>query len=147
MKQIITILSILLLLTSCSNDEQEETAVTFSVIAQDDQFNGDYNNPKINLVINNEAEWNTLKEKMSSYSVSTLKETEIDFTKYQIIAVFDEIRMSSGYSIEVTKVAENEHNRFVQIENFNPGGLSSIITQPFQIIKVSRSAKTVVFQQ
>ncbi|KAF2507459.1 protease complex subunit PrcB family protein [Flavobacterium foetidum] len=147
MKQIITILSILLLLTSCSNDEQEETAVTFSVIAQDDQFNGDYKSPKINLLINTEAEWNTLKEKMSHNTVSILKETEIDFTKYQIIAVFDEIRMSSGYSIEVTKVYENENSRFVKIENFNPGGLSSVITQPFQIIKISRSAKTVIFEQ
>jgi hypothetical protein len=51
MKQIINLFSILFLLTGCSNDDSNQSPVSFSVIAQNDTFPDDENFPKSNLVI------------------------------------------------------------------------------------------------
>lgn len=77
---------------------------------------------------------------------ASFTEINIDFTNFQIIAVFDNIKLQGGHSIDITKISENENNIVVTIQNLLPGGINSVITQPFHIVKIPKSTKPVVFE-
>ncbi len=148
MKQILFILSIFFTLTSCSNDDSASSKVEFTEVYHGDFFNGDYNNPKANLVIKDLAEWNKLLVKLNldikpwQNAIST----DIDFEKYQVIAVIDEIRNYGGYSIDITKITQTNNSISVKVEQLNSGGLTTVITQPYHIVKIPKSNKKVVFE-
>ena len=149
MKQIITLFTILFLLTGCSNDEENssQTIVQFSVIAQGDPSPSQTENiPKSNLVIKNTESWNTFLSKMSSYETSKFSETNVDFTKYQIIVVFDQVYGNGGHSIDITKITENNNRIFVKVEKLLKGNIATVVTQPYHIVKIAKSSKKVVFK-
>lgn len=70
-------------------------------------------------------------------------ETTINFTEYQIIAAY--IIGSSGTTIDVTGVVENEDNITVTLENLRQGTTQDV-THPFHIIKIPRSSKPIIFE-
>ncbi|RZJ54468.1 MAG: protease complex subunit PrcB family protein [Flavobacterium sp.] len=146
MKQIILFLSILFLITSCDSDDSEVSEVQFTVIAQGDVYNGNFETPKLNLVIKNNEQWNALKNSMSSYSVTKINETDIDFTKYEVIAVVDQVYRSGGYSIDITKISQNNRNIIVKVDQLQKGNLTSVITQPFHIVKITKTGKRIIFK-
>lgn len=147
MKQIILLFSILFLLTGCSSDNDSEVSeVQFSVIGQGNHFNGNFESSKTNLVIKNNDQWNILKNRLTSYSITQLNETDIDFEKYQVIAIIDEVRHSGGYSVDITKISQTKTSIIVNIEQLKKGDLTSVITQPFHIVKIAKTAKRVVFK-
>lgn len=151
MKQIITILSILLVFASCDNDNanSEPKDLEFSVILQGDYFNGNYDNTKENLVITDQKTWSSLISKMKVFNDtnSYFPDATIDFKKYQVIAVFDEIHNYDGYSIDITKITQDNNRIYVTVDHLLPGGINAVITQPYHIVKITKSNKKVVFQQ
>lgn len=149
MKQIITFLSILLVFASCDNADSETRDLEYSVILQGDHFNGNYDNKKENLVIKDQETWNNLISKMNPFGDTNyyFPEATIDFTKYQVIAVIDEVRHSGGYSIDITKITQDNNRIFVTVEQLMPGGINSVMTQPYHIVKIPKSNNKVVFQQ
>jgi len=151
MKQIITLFSILFLLTGCNNDDSNESnqaPVPFSVIAQDDTFPDDENFPKSNLVIKDTQAWTAFMAKINATNNETGKftETNIDFTKYQIIAVVDEIYKNGGHSIDITKISEEPKRINVKVEKLLKGNIATVITQPYHIVKIPKTSKKVVFK-
>jgi len=148
MKQIITFLSILFVFTSCDNDDSQNGDLEYSVILQGDRFNGNYDNPKENLVIKDQQTWTSLIGKMAflSDTNSYFPDAIIDFKKYQVIVVIDEVRQYGGYSIDITKITQNNNSIFVTVEQLQPGGINAVITQPFHIVKISKTGKKVVFK-
>ncbi|TPG36337.1 protease complex subunit PrcB family protein [Flavobacterium pectinovorum] len=149
MKQIITLFSILFLLTGCSNnDDSNSSEVKYSVILQGDHFNGDYNNPKANLVIKDQVEWNKLLLKFNFITNANVisPDLTVDFTKYQMIAVIDDVYNYGGYSIDITKIIETNSSIFVKVEYLKPGGINTVITQPYHIVKIPKTNKKVVFK-
>jgi hypothetical protein len=100
------------------------------------------------LVINTSSEWNQLLVKMNSVNlVSTgFLETNIDFSIYTVIAIFDEVRMNNGYSITINMVeSDNKIIVNVQYSTTNGGSVASVITQPYKIVKINKSNKVIVF--
>lgn len=146
MKQIITLFSILFLVTSCSKDDPKKSEVPLTQIGKGDDYNESYKNSKANLVIKDQTEWNNLLDNLPPNTVKNLTEKNIDFTKYQIIAAFDQVRNGGGYSIDITSVTENDSNIIIKIENLSKGNWLAVITQPFHIIKIPKSGKNVVFK-
>lgn len=151
MKQIIAFFSILFLLTGCSNDDSNQsnqTTVPFSVIAQSDTFPDDENFPKSNLVIKDAQAWTAFMTKINATNNETgrFTETNIDFTKYQIIAVVDKIYKNGGHSIDITKITEGSNHVIVKVEKLNTGNIATVITQPYHIVKIARTSKKVVFK-
>lgn len=148
MKQIITFLSILFVFASCDNDDSQNGDLEYSVILQGDRFNGNYDNPKDNLVIKDQQTWTSLIGKMAflSDTNSYFPDAIIDFKKYQVIVVIDEVRQYGGYSIDITKITQNNNSIFVTVEQLQPGGINAVITQPFHIVKISKTGKKVVFK-
>lgn len=100
-------------------------------------------------VIVDSDSWTRLMEKMNSVNnvTSGFSETDIDFTKYSVIAVFDKVQNSGGNSIEVVKITESENQIKVFVETTSPDGMAtSVMTQPFHIVKIPATDKEVVFE-
>ncbi len=101
-----------------------------------------------NLIITNSEDWNALLVKMDSRNevTNTFSETTIDFFAYRVIAVFDELRPTQGYSIFLD-VSTNEQNVVVQVEyRIREEGAAAIITQPFSIIAIPINDLPIVFE-
>jgi len=113
--------------------------------------NGEEGILKSNIVISNEHDWFELLEKIdvSSDVSSTFSENNIDFGVYTVIASFDDIKMSGGYSIEISDLliidAEKIIVKIKRADN-GPGRVSSVITQPFHIVKIPRWEKSIIFE-
>jgi hypothetical protein len=101
-----------------------------------------------NLVIDNQQDWSRLITRMDSVNKvsDSFNETSIDFSKFTIIAVFDKVRGSGGYSLEL-KVDSNSENRVVRVTKQTPkGNASSVMTQPYTIVKIPKSDLPIEFK-
>lgn len=149
MKQIITLFSILFLLTGCNNDndDSKQSIVKFSVIAQGNPSPSLTQNIfKSNLVIKDTESWNNLLSKMSTYETSRFTETNVDFTNYQVIVVFDQVYSNGGHSIDITRITENHNTVFVKVEKLLKGNDATVVTQPYHIVKIAWTTKNIVFK-
>lgn len=102
-----------------------------------------------NYVINNQNDWNLLLNKMNSFYTNTTSDfitTNINFQTHIIIAVFDEVRMSNGFLINVANITENQDNFTVDVVQTNPGSIQSMITQPYQIVRIPITTKPILFE-
>ena len=101
-----------------------------------------------NLVITNENDWNELIAKMDSVNKvsDSFSETEIDFSKYSLIAVFDTVKGSGGHSLEID-VKPNSENIEVHVSRKSPEGMATtVMTQPYVIVKIAKSELPIVFK-
>lgn len=149
MKSLVLILSILLSLTGCSDDNTKTTSITFTDIGKGELFTSYQNNDDgINLVIGSLTDWNNLISTIDNPNnvSANFTEIDIDFSEFQIIAVFDKLRNNGGWSIDVTTITENEDNLTVNIDNLQNGDLTQIVIQPFHIIKIPINDKPIVFE-
>jgi len=103
--------------------------------------------PKQNLVITTQTDWENLITAMNSVNnvSDSFAEINIDFSKYQVIAVFDEVKSNGGWSVDITDITENTDSVVVLIENLKRGDSTSVVTQPFYIVKIPVSEKPIVF--
>ena len=102
---------------------------------------------KQNLVITTQKGWDDLKAKMDKVNdvSSTFQRESVDFEKEQVIAVFDAVKSSGGYTVEL-KVSSNTENIVVDIEYISPDGITTMaITQPYHIVKIPISDFDTVF--
>ena len=100
--------------------------------------------PKQNLLIKTQAEWEDLMNTMDSDN--NLTEIYIDFSSFQVIAVFDKARANDEWSIDITDITEYADSIVVTIQNnLKSGSDSEIIIQPYQIVKIPISDKKIVF--
>ncbi|MCL2130868.1 MAG: hypothetical protein FWH36_00205, partial [Lentimicrobiaceae bacterium] len=105
--------------------------------------------PKQNLVITTQTDWENLITAMNSVNnlTDSFAEINIDFSKYQIIAVFDEVKSEGGWSVDITDITEHSNGIRVSYANLETGDSTSVVTQPFYIVKIPASPKPVFFMQ
>ena len=148
------IFSLVLLFTlSCTtnddNDDSEPQTITPVLIAKDNLYgNGAERISQQNVVVSNQTAWTQLMNSMNANNNQTnnFTTTTIDFNKFQIIAVFDNIKTAGGYSVDITTVVENQNDIVVTIKHLSNGGITTVMTQPFHIVKIPRTTKPVIFQ-
>jgi hypothetical protein len=106
-----------------------------------------------NMVITDSIGWkNLIKEFVpSGYPYTTvfgiLVKTEIDFSTYQIIAVFDKIHSSGTHKTDITAITEYTDKIIVNVSYFTISHGPSVVTRPYHIVKIQRSNKKIVFQE
>lgn len=103
---------------------------------------------KQNTVIENQSDWSNLMTQMNNVNnvSDNFRETEIDFSKYSIIAVFNDVKGNGGSSIELKVSTSLEQNTVVNVKYISPSGYAtSVITQPFYIAKISKTALPIIF--
>ena len=154
------LLLISFIIVSCNDDEPTPTPTPFipvtissSLIAKRN-LNGSEGINQQNTIITNETDWNNLKNQIDlyyqlfgiNYTEQYFAETTIDFTNYTVIAVFDQVYGNGGHSIDITNITEYENNIVVTVENLLTGNASSVITQPYHIVKIPKTTKPIVFE-
>ncbi|MBU2927923.1 hypothetical protein [Winogradskyella psychrotolerans] len=103
---------------------------------------------KQNTVIDNNSDWMDLITQMDTVNKvsDNFSETEIDFSKYTIIAVFNDVRGSGGNSIALD-IYNTSENTIVKVEYISPtGNATSVMTQPYYISKIPKQNLPVVFE-
>jgi hypothetical protein len=101
-----------------------------------------------NIVINTTADWNdliTLFDAANDVS-SSFTETDIDFTNFTVIVAIDEVRGNGGHDLDI-EVNSNSANIIVTVTDLIPqGNATTVITQPYHIVKIPKNTLPVVFQ-
>ena len=84
------IIAIMLVLAGCSLSGEKDNVLSYTTVGKG-ILGGGEGIPKQNVVIQIQEEWVNLITAMGSNATNILSETEIDFNKDQIIAVFDKV--------------------------------------------------------
>ena len=113
--------------------------VSFAVIEKNDQSGSidERKNYRIHSVEELQALW-TLVYGNTRSSLPT-----VDFSKNEVLAIFDGTHSSGGYGVSVQTVHEVQGNRVVAIERTVPGVSCSVtenITSPFVMIQLPKSS-------
>ena len=110
--------------------------------------NGNEKITKQNLVIATNLAWTELIGKMNSVNNETknFAETNIDFSKFMVLAIFDEVKGSGGFSISIKEILENQDNLTVTVQQTAPTGSAfAVMTQPYCIVKIPGTTKKIIF--
>ena len=133
-------------LTPIKNSQEQFTPTT---IAKGELHGaGEEGITKSTVVIKDESTWNALMAKMNAVNPVTesFTETSIDFSKYHLIAVFESLKNTGGFSIEVNCLETPDKIR-VQCKTIGPSGFATMImTQPYYIIKIPITGKDIVIE-
>jgi hypothetical protein len=101
------------------------------------------------LVINSQAEYDNLLNKMSDVNniKKDISDTIIDFSQFQVIAVFSDVKTTGGHSISIKSITDNNTFCCVNIEEIsnNIGADVPIMTQPYHLVKISKTNKNIFF--
>tara|TARA_B110000114_G_scaffold133888_1_gene140372 strand:+ start:183 stop:563 length:381 start_codon:yes stop_codon:yes gene_type:complete len=120
-----------------------------TLIAKDNLFgNGDEGIIEQNLEITDQKTFDNLISQMNTVNnvSDSFSEIDIDFSQYKVIAIFDEIRENGGHSLELN-IKSNSENIIVNITDVVPeGNATTVITQPFHIVKISNSDLPIIFE-
>lgn len=125
-------------------------SVTPTIVAKGNLTgNGKEQFSKQSVVISDSVTWKKLIVGMNSVSdvSGSFLETHIDFTQYTVLAVFDDVRPTLGYSIDIN-IVEDDKKVYVEVINKMPSGnvLTALITtQPYLIVKIPKTEKTIQF--
>lgn len=149
MKTILFFLQVLFVM-GCANDNDdfEPKTITPILIAKGGWFDDSQTfTVRQNIIITNGTEWNDFIARMNNTTNAiNFTEMNLDFNDFQIIAVVDVLRASGGFSIDITNVVESNTNIVVTIKQLMTGNDSTVMSQPFHIIKIPKSIKPVIFQ-
>jgi hypothetical protein len=112
---------------------------TVSMIVLDEGMDSGAVTSRTNYRIKNQEELEALWNMVHG----TGAPTTVDFSKKEIIAVFDGTHVTGGYEVAITSVVEVEGTRTVSIVRTEPGEncvTTEAISSPFQIVVVDKSA-------
>ena len=101
-----------------------------------------------NFVITDPLSWSSIITKMNSVNIvsDSFSEVNIDFSEFQVIAVFDDVKGSGGHAIDIS-VASDSQRIVVTIKRSSPqGNATAVMTQPYHIVKIPVSSLPVEFK-
>ena len=145
------LLTVLILIMGCSNNSDSEPVESFpKTIIPVLIGKSSVSNPiplLQNVLISSQKDWNILLNSVNAANNVSINftETNIDFSNFDVIAVFRNQYSNSSSTVDITKIVENQTNRVVTIQNLI-NGISQDVAQPFHIVKIPKSNKPVVFQ-
>ena len=118
--------------------------IVFSTISKGKLFgNGIEGILEEKFTIKNEKQWQVFLNKINSVNnvSSSFSEININFSNHNIICVFDTIRNTGGYAIEIERVFVEKKNLNIVYNKKEPGPMemvTTIITQPYHIVKIEK---------
>ena len=103
---------------------------------------------KANMVISDQKDWKDLLQKMNAVNnvSDSFSETTIDFSKYRVIAVFDEVKTTGGHSIALN-IAHQPEAILIEVRYKSPDGIAnSVMAQPYYLAKLLKDDRPIRFQ-
>ncbi|MBA4155114.1 hypothetical protein [Flavobacterium sp.] len=151
------------IILSCNDDDVEPVVtppfvpvVIEPILISKRSINSTLDIVQQNTVFNSEINWNLLLNQFDApfisiglgnyFTESYFEETVIDFTNYTVIVVIDRIYGNGGHTIDITNITEFETTIVVTVENLQTGNGSSVVTQPYHIVKIPKATKPIVFE-
>ncbi len=102
---------------------------------------GGYNyETRDNYTITDTATWESLWLDLYSGHSHPPEVPIVNFTSEMLIAVFQGVRGSSGYSTNITRIIVTNAYYIVYIDEIHPGencGILAVMTYPYHIVKIS----------
>lgn len=91
--------------------------------------------------VTNEAQWRELWDRAHSGMIPQPELPAVDFSRSTVIALFQGLKNSGGYTIEVKKVSEENGSTTVAYDENVPGagcGVTAALTTPLHIIRIDQ---------
>jgi len=126
---------------TCERGSVSEKELIFKIIETESY---PYRKEAESLVIKNLRNWTELWNSLGHSALPP----EINFDEWMILAVFQGEKSTGGYSIEINKITEKENAIEISVIETSPGRgcmVTLAFTSPFQVVKVQKSDKEVVF--
>ena len=144
--------SIFFLTISCrdNNDDDEQlkskSQINFQLIGKGN-LTGSYTAQQ-NTVITNTTQWNNFLSQIdgqNNHPSTDFTETNIDFNQFMVIVVIDAVYPNGGHSVDIMTVEENPQNIEIDVEKLLQGNVTTVVTQPYHIVKIPKILKPVIF--
>ncbi len=151
MKKNVLIILLSFFVFSCNSDDDNSKMLNIesTLISKGNLYGGgDEGIVEQNLIITDQNTWNSLITQMNSINnvSDNFSETDIDFSEYKIIAVFDGIKGNGGHNLDLN-IMSNSENIIVSVTDLVPeGNANTVITQPYYIVKISSSDLPIIFE-
>jgi len=134
---------------SCTKEKCDIRDLTYQYVEKGNLYgNGDEGISASNLVIRTQSDWDDLVSKMDSYNEvsNDFENVPINFEEQMVIACFDKVRSSGGYTIDITETDVVNNKLEVTVEKGGPGEMATtVITQPFVIVVMEKCDSEVKF--
>lgn len=148
---LILLCSIFFVTISCrdnNDDEQLESKnqINFQLIGKGN-LTGNYTAQQ-NTVITNTTQWNNFLVQIdgqNNHPSTDFTETNIDFNQFMVIVVIDAVYPNGGHSVDIMTVEENPQNIEIDVEKLLQGNVTTVVTQPYHIVKIPKILKPVIF--
>ncbi len=147
---LLSMVILLLLGFGCKKDEKPSSIMPIQISEGSLSGTGIEGINKQEIVITQDEEWEQLIQAMDKVNDVTRNfvKTDVDFSKYQIIAVFEEIKPHDGYEIEISHIREYESKIVVSvIYKKLKIVVHPVLTQPYHIVETPAFiGKNIVFE-
>ncbi|MDQ8142569.1 protease complex subunit PrcB family protein [Chryseobacterium sp. CFS15] len=143
--------SIFFVTISCRNNHDDEplenkNQINFQLIGKGN-LTGNYAAQQ-NTVITNATQWNNFLSQIdgqNNHPSAGFTETNIDFNQFMVIVVIDAVYPNGGHSVDIMTVDENPQNIEIDVEKLLQGNVTTVVTQPYHIVKIPKILKPVIF--
>ena len=102
---------------------------------------------KCHWVIKTQAAWDSLLTNISAHEIAQFTETDIDFSKYQVIAVIDKLYGYGGWGTDIIQLTKRNGKIIVNYENSHVGELTGFYSRSYHVVKIPVTDKEVEFQE
>ncbi|WP_442266791.1 protease complex subunit PrcB family protein [Tenacibaculum sp. ZS6-P6] len=104
---------------------------------------------KENIVIQSIKDWESFLLKLNSANnISEGFETNIDFSRKNVIVAIDNVRNTTGFTIKINEVLEKNKTLEIVISSNGPKPTDMVgmaITQPIHIVTINKTDKNIIF--
>jgi hypothetical protein len=144
----------LLVIIACKSTTTKTSKVNevaFQTVSKGALFgNGIEGISESNFTINNAKEWDAFLEKIAiENKISTnLSKVTIDFSEHILVCVFDTIRNTGGFEIEIETIFIEKNGENIQYSTKKPGPtdmVTMVVTQPYHLVKTEKREGTITF--
>lgn len=148
---LILLCSIFFVTISCRDNHDDEqlenkNQINFQLIGKGN-FMGNYAAQQ-NTVITTSTQWNNFLNQIdgqNNHPSTDFTETNIDFNQFMVIVVIDSVYPNGGHSVDIITVEENPQNIEIDVEKLLQGNVTTVVTQPYHIVKIPKILKPVIF--
>jgi len=137
----------LLILFGCKSTTTKINEVSFQTVSKGVLFgDGVEGISESNISFTNAKDWKSFLEKINT--PNTFSKVTIDFSEQQLLCVFDTIRNTSGYKIEIKNILIENKGIKIIYTSAKPSAkemVNMVITQPYHLVIINKRAEEVTF--
>lgn len=137
----------LLILFGCKSTTTKINEVSFQTVSKGVLFgDGVEGISESNISFTNTKDWKSFLEKINT--PNTFSKVTIDFSEQQLLCVFDTIRNTSGYKIEIKNILIENKGIKIIYTSAKPSSkemVNMVITQPYHLVIINKRAEEVTF--